>query len=141
MVQLADMFSQREYKFAHLNKEIIGKLYIIDQGWDNAIKSVFAQYVDSVSTLQTQPEILETKTLYMDNRCFLYIYTGGIFFLKIKLYILVDDGWYKAGFPPHEKTKQYRTGVTQLCTWTKRGGIWTDTWVCLHYWVVIWVAG
>ena len=102
MVQLVDMFSQREYKSAHLNKEIIGKLSIIDQGWDNAIKSVFAQYVDSVSTLQTQTETLETKTLYMDNRCFLYIYTGGIFFLKINLYIFVDDGWYKAGCPPHK---------------------------------------
>ena len=48
--------------------------------------------------------------------------------------------------PPSRKNKQTnkqknRTGVTQLCTWTKRGGIWTDAWVCLHYWVVIWVAG
>ena len=25
---------------------------------------------------------------------------------------------------------------TQRSTWTKRGGIWTDAWVCLHYWVV-----
>ena len=25
--------------------------------------------------------------------------------------------------------------------WSKRGGIWTDVWVCMHYWVVIWVAG
>ena len=25
--------------------------------------------------------------------------------------------------------------------WSKRGGIWTDVWVCLHYWVEIWVAG
>ena len=32
-------------------------------------------------------------------------------------------------------------GVTQFSTWAKRGGIWTDARVCLHYWVVIWVAG
>ena len=39
----------------------------------------------------------------------------------------------------HEKN---RTGGTQLSTYTKRGGIWTDAYgVCLHYWVVIWVAG
>ena len=44
-----------------------------------------------------------------------------------------------AGFPPH--TKKNRSGVTQLSTWTKRGGIWTDAWVFLHYWVVIRVAG
>ena len=25
--------------------------------------------------------------------------------------------------------------------WSKRGGIWTDVSVCLHYWVMIWVAG
>ena len=31
--------------------------------------------------------------------------------------------------------------VTRLSTWAKRGGIWIDAWVCLHYWVVIWVAG
>ena len=37
--------------------------------------------------------------------------------------------------------KQNRTGVTRLSTCTKRGDIWTDAWVCLHYWVVIWVAG
>ena len=40
--------------------------------------------------------------------------------------------------------KQNRTGGGgggQLSTWTKRGGIWTVAWVCLHYWVVIWVAG
>ena len=30
--------------------------------------------------------------------------------------------------------------VTRLCTWIKRGGIWTDASVCLHNWVVIWVA-
>ena len=32
-------------------------------------------------------------------------------------------------------------GVTRFSTWAKRGGIWTDARVCLHYWVVIWVAG
>ena len=37
--------------------------------------------------------------------------------------------------------KQNRTGVTRLSTCTKRWGIWTDAWVCLHYWVVSWVAG
>ena len=37
--------------------------------------------------------------------------------------------------------KQNRPGATRLSTCTKRGGIWTDAWVCLHYWVVIWVAG
>ena len=37
--------------------------------------------------------------------------------------------------------KQNRTEVTRLSTCTKRGDIWTDAWVCLHYWVVIWVAG
>ena len=31
--------------------------------------------------------------------------------------------------------------MTQLSTWTKWWGIWIDAWVCLHYWVVIWVAG
>ena len=41
--------------------------------------------------------------------------------------------------PPREKTKSNR--MTRLSTCTKRGGIWTDAWVCLHYWVVIWVAG
>ena len=46
---------------------------------------------------------------------------------------------YYAGFPPHEK--KIEQGVTQLSTWTKRGGILTDAWVCLFYWVVIWVAG
>ena len=46
-----------------------------------------------------------------------------------------------AGSPltPKNKTKSNRGG--QPSTWTKRGGICTDTWVCLHYWVVIWVAG
>ena len=37
--------------------------------------------------------------------------------------------------------KQNGTGLTRLSTWAQWGGIWTDTWVCLHYWVVIWVAG
>ena len=32
-------------------------------------------------------------------------------------------------------------GVTQFSNWAKRGGIWTEARVCLHYWVVIWVAG
>ena len=32
-------------------------------------------------------------------------------------------------------------GVTRFSTWAKRGGIWTDARVCLHYWVAIWVAG
>ena len=32
-------------------------------------------------------------------------------------------------------------GVTRFSTWAKRGGIWIDARVCLHYWVVIWVAG
>ena len=32
------------------------------------------------------------------------------------------------------------TGVTRLSTCTKRGGIWTDAWVWLHYWVVTWVC-
>ena len=45
-----------------------------------------------------------------------------------------------AGFPPHEKTK-IELGVTRHSTWAKWGGIWTDAWVCLCYWVVIWVAG
>ena len=30
---------------------------------------------------------------------------------------------------------------TQLSTWTKRGGFWTDAWFCLYYWMVIGVAG
>ena len=34
-----------------------------------------------------------------------------------------------------------QTGVQWLSTWAKWGGIWTDAWVCLHYWVVIWVVG
>ena len=42
--------------------------------------------------------------------------------------------------PPRAR-KQNWTGMTRLSTWTKRGGIWSDAWVCLHYWVVIWVAG
>ena len=31
--------------------------------------------------------------------------------------------------------------VTGLSTWAKWGDVWIDAWVCLHYWVVIWVAG
>ena len=49
---------------------------------------------------------------------------------------------------PHTLTKKTKSngaggggGGGQLSTWTKRGGVWTDAWVCLHYWVVIWVAG
>ena len=30
-----------------------------------------------------------------------------------------------------------RSGTVTWCEW----GLWTDTWICLHYWVVIWVAG
>ena len=41
---------------------------------------------------------------------------------------------------PSQK-KQNRAGGTQLSTLTRRVGIWTDAWVYLHYWVVIWVAG
>ena len=41
--------------------------------------------------------------------------------------------------PPLRKNKI--EGVTRLPTWAKRGGIWTDAWVCLHYWVEIWAAG
>ena len=37
--------------------------------------------------------------------------------------------------------KQNRTGGWPSSTWAKWGGIWTDKWVCLQYWVVIWVAG
>ena len=36
--------------------------------------------------------------------------------------------------------KQNRTRGTQLHL-NQAGGIWIDAWVCLHYWVVIWVAG
>ena len=43
--------------------------------------------------------------------------------------------------PPSRKNPKPNKGGTQLSTWTKRGGIWTNAWVCLHYWVVIWVAG
>ena len=48
--------------------------------------------------------------------------------------------------PPHHHhhppptRKENQTGVTRLSTCTKRGGIWTDAWVCLHHWVIIWVA-
>ena len=33
---------------------------------------------------------------------------------------------------PSSRKKQNRTGRTQLSTWTKRGGIWTDALICLH---------
>ena len=42
--------------------------------------------------------------------------------------------------PPSRENKS-QLGVTRFPTWAKWGGIWTDTWVCMHYWVVIWVAG
>ena len=45
----------------------------------------------------------------------------------------------KLAFPSLENKN--RTGVTRPSTWAKWGGIWTDAWVCHHYWVVIWVAG
>ena len=32
-------------------------------------------------------------------------------------------------------------GMTRLSTWAKWQVIWTAAWVCLHYLVVIWVAG
>ena len=37
--------------------------------------------------------------------------------------------------------KQNSTRGWPGSTWSKRGGIWTDVWVCLHYWMLIWVAG
>ena len=40
-----------------------------------------------------------------------------------------------------KKQNKIEEGVTRLSTWTKREGIWTDAWVCLYYWVLIWVAG
>ena len=42
--------------------------------------------------------------------------------------------------PPLSREKKIE-GVTRISTWAKRGGIWTDAWVCLHYWVEIWVPG
>ena len=43
---------------------------------------------------------------------------------------------------PHpSRENKNRTGVTRLSTWAKWGGIWIDAWVCLDYWVVIWIAG
>ena len=41
--------------------------------------------------------------------------------------------------PLHEKIKSNREW--RLSTLAKWGGIWTDAWICLQYWVVIWVAG
>ena len=41
--------------------------------------------------------------------------------------------------PPHEKTKFEQGWPGSI--WSKRWGIWSDVWVCLHYWVVIWVPG
>ena len=40
----------------------------------------------------------------------------------------------------HSRENKIRTGMTRLYL-IQAGGIWTDVWVCLHYWVVIWVAG
>ena len=42
---------------------------------------------------------------------------------------------------PLSRENIIRTGVTRISTRSKWGGIWTDVWVCLHYWLVIWVAG
>ena len=50
-------------------------------------------------------------------------------------------------FPHYVSTRRdpcvrvYAPLTLPLLTRAKRGGIWTDVWVCLHYWVVIWVAG
>ena len=41
--------------------------------------------------------------------------------------------------PIHEKTKIEQGWPGS--TWAMWGGIWTEAWVCLHYWVVIWIAG
>ena len=41
---------------------------------------------------------------------------------------------------PTSRENKIRTGVTRLYLIQARG-IWTDVWVCLHNWVVIWVAG
>ena len=43
--------------------------------------------------------------------------------------------------PPYEKKNNIVQGVTRFSTWAKRGSIWTDARVCLHYWLVIWDAG
>ena len=42
---------------------------------------------------------------------------------------------------PPSRENNIVQGVTRFSTWAKRGGIWIDARVCLHYWVVIWVAG
>ena len=42
---------------------------------------------------------------------------------------------------PPSRENNIVQGVTRFSTWAKRGGIWTDARVCVHYWVVIWVAG
>ena len=46
---------------------------------------------------------------------------------------------HAAPSPLTQKTKSNR-GDPALHL-NQRGGIWTDSWVCLHYWVVTWVAG
>ena len=40
---------------------------------------------------------------------------------------------------PHEKYKIEQGRPSSPLN--QRGGIWSDAWVCLHYWVIIWVAG
>ena len=42
---------------------------------------------------------------------------------------------------PPSRENDIVQGVTWFSTWAKRVGIGTDTRVCLHYWVIIWVAG
>ena len=42
---------------------------------------------------------------------------------------------------PLSRENTFEQRVTKRSTWAKRGGIWTDAWVCLHRWVQIWVAG
>ena len=42
---------------------------------------------------------------------------------------------------PSLTRKQYRTRGDPVLHLSQARGIWTDARVCLHYWVVIWVAG
>ena len=58
---------------------------------------------------------------------------------NIAYFIYTILGWLTLA-PLSQENKQQQ-GVTRLSTWTKGGGIWTDAWVCLHFWVVVWVAG
>ena len=46
---------------------------------------------------------------------------------------------FTLAFPSREN--KIEQGVTRLSTWPRRRGIRTDVWVCMHCWVVIWVAG